>query len=205
MLKVVRVGDWGAAMNLTRGMAGRFNRAMDQAVHQEAQNFRKHVLKAFKTSGNSNGKPWQKNEPWTIKRKRSSKPLIDKGDLFGSIVTMKVGDSAYFVGVPNNARSYKGEQLTKIGEVHEFGRVITMTVTKKQFYYIMNLLKKFGNTGKKSSGKKLRIGGTLIIRIPERSFLRSTMDAHFKQADVEKRMMTFVAQKMGWSPGKKSP
>jgi phage gpG-like protein len=205
MIQVVKVGDWAAALSITKGMEQRFGRAMDTAVKREAQKFRNDVLKAFRTSGRSNGKPWQRNEPWTIKRKKSSKPLIDKGDLYGSIIVIPVQESTYFVGIPNNARSDNGEKMTRIGAVHEYGHVITMQVTSKQFKYIMGLLRKYGPTGKKSSANKLRPGSTLVIRIPERSFLRETFKAHFKPGDVEARMMNFVAQKMGWQPGQKNP
>ena len=206
MIDIIKVGDWSAAFKITSGMSARFKHAMDKAVHKEAQNFRNKVLQAFRSSGKSNGKPWRKNEPWTIKRKKSSKPLIDKGDLYGSIVVIPVQESTYFIGVPNNARSHKGAKLTRVGSVHEFGQVITMTVTAKQFYYIMHLIRKYGSSGKKpSSGSKVKIGGTLIIRIPERSFLRDTLKEHFKPADVEARVMGHVTQQMGWAPGQRGP
>jgi hypothetical protein len=183
-----------------RGLSSAYRSAQVKAVHQEAHFFRKKVIECFKSGGKSNNDAWKSNSPSTIKGKGSSKPLIDKGDLIGSVGVVKAAVDTFFVGVPNNARSKSGTSYVKIGAVHEFGKVITMKITRKQWRWFMANAKKLG-PGKGSGGAKpkFRPGAILTIKIPERSFLRSTRDAHFGGGKslrrVKERMVTLLASK----------
>lgn len=167
-----KTGQWKDARQMLPGLAGEYRDAQIKATRQEAELFRKRVLEAFKTSGRSSNVTWQANEPSTIRRKKSDKPLIDKGDLIGSVTIIEVGPGEFFAGVPNNARSPSG-RLTQIGKVHEFGQVIVQKLKK----------------------------GVRVIKIPERSFLRSTKAAHFDGGKSRKRVQARVAKFMRRATG----
>lgn len=187
MIKTRKVGHWKALDYNMVQLATRVRVAQHIAVQQEAQMFRGKVIRAFTTSGRSNGKKWPKNSPSTIAQKGSSKPLIDTGDLRNSIVAIPAGRNRAFVGVSSKKRTKDGERLVDIAEVHEFGRTIAIRVTQKMFNYVMAQLSQNGGKRRKGTGQ-FKPGSVLIIKIPERSFLRATADAHFTAAKVIPRV-----------------
>lgn len=158
-----KIGPWGIARTTVLSLPTRSKAALKKSVLQEAQLFRTLTVKAFTTGGKSNGIKWPKIQPETRKRKGSSKPLIDTGQLRNSIVVIKEGDGA-FVGVPSKVKR-KGRPLVDIAWVHEYGKVIAQR----------------------------RGGGVVLIKIPQRSFLQSTFDKHFQQGDVQARMSGRIA------------
>lgn len=192
-----KIGDWKRARRELPGMADKYRDAQIMAVRQEAEFFRKKVIECFKTGGKSSNIAWKPNAPSTIRAKGSSKPLIDSGDLVGSVTIIQASTDTFFCGVPNNARSKKGKPFVKIGKVHEFGKTITMKISKKQHGWMMANIKKLGG-GKKSGGSSgtFKVGGTLKIIIPARSFLRSTRDAHFGGEKSRRRVQGRVAKFM---------
>jgi phage gpG-like protein len=192
-----KVGDWKRARAVLPGMAAAYADAQKKAVNQEAQLFRRRVVECFKSSGKTNGISWRPNSPSTVNAKGSSKPLIDKGDLWGSVTIIKVSDDTFFCGVPNNARSKDGTKYVKIGAVHEFGKVITMKITRKQWRWFMANAKRLGpGNGSGGAKPKFRPGAVLTIKIPERSFMRSTRDAHFQTEKSRKRIQGRIAKFM---------
>lgn len=166
---IKKTGDWNLALAAVTGMAKRMKVASEQALLKEANEYRKNVIKAFDTSGASNGRRWKPLKQSTIDRgRRGTKPLIDTGDLRKSIVVIK-GDGGVFVGVPNKARRKGGGPLVNIAAVHEFGKVIAQ-----------------------------RRGSSItIIRIPRRSFISATAAKHHRGARVKARYAAAVAQGMG--------
>ncbi len=171
---VMKVGDWAKARAAVGGMATRMQNATTKATRQEAQLYRKMVLRAFQSRGKSNGYAWQKLKPDTIRRKGSSKPLVDTAQLRNSIVVIEKGGNI-FVGVSSKKRRSDGGSLVNIAAVHEFGKVIAQ-----------------------KRGTKV-----VLITIPKRSFLQATQDAHFQPSDVAKRYAQRVALLMGpgWGGG----
>jgi len=163
-MKFTKVGDWHRARMMLGAAVVRTHRSIQRAVKQEAQYFRAKVLKAFQTRGNSNGITWAPNAPSTIARKGSSKPLIDTGQLRGSIQVVQSGD-VFFVGVPSFSMRDDGKSMVSIGAIHEYGTVIAQT----------------------------RGDSMVLIQIPQRSFIQSTADAHFQPEDVRKRFMARFA------------
>ena len=88
--------------------------------------------------------------------KGSSKPLVDQGDLIGSISVKSLTPFSAFVGIMKGAKGKKGQNLVNIGKVHEYG--VTISVTDKMRGW-------FGAQGahlKKS---------TRAIVIPKRAFI----------------------------------
>lgn len=171
MTIVHKVGQWNAARALLNGMGGRYNRAVTRAIKLEAQLFRSMVLRAFNTRGRSNGKAWPKLQPATIRRKGSTKPLIDRGDLRNSVAVIDRG-GAIFVGVPSNTRSARGP-IVSIAAVHEYGK----TIIQKR-------------------GSKI-----VVIKIPRRSFIADTAGFHFKAKAVRERVAARVQLALGKGMG----
>jgi len=165
---VKKVGDWNAARAATANMGARMVRATDRATRQEAQLFRSLVVRAFNSGGATNGKRWEPNKPATKERKGSSKPLIDSGQLRNSVQVVEKGDMI-FVGVPSNVKRSGGGPLVSIAAVHEYGKIIAQR----------------------------RGGRVVLIKIPERSFIRSTADFHFKPSAVRPRFFARVALALG--------
>ena len=104
-------------------------------------------------SGAPGGQKFVPNSPMTVARKCSSKPLIDKGDLVGSIAYQVIDANNVFVGVK------KGKEVN-IAAVHEFG--CTIGVTPKMRAYLHH------------QGIHLR-ASTQYIHIPARPFLRPVL------------------------------
>lgn len=194
-VKVKKVGQWDKLRKVLPQVDEDYKKAQTQAVEKEALLFAKKVDEAFKTSGGSNGKKWAPNSRSTIAIKGSAKPLINSGDLRSSITVKNVGADKFFAGVPNNVRSKNGGQMVNIGEVHEFGKVIVMRITKKQHAFVMANLAKLGG-GRRGGGGSFRVGGTLVIKIPQRSFLGATMEAHFTERKSRSRIKRRISAKL---------
>ena len=129
-----------------------------------------HAVSAVKKTiveGSPGGNAFTANHPFTVAKKGSSKPLINDGDLVGSITHEDVGLNVVWVGVKKGSRSKDGGDLVDIAWVHEFG--CSIRVTERMRVYLH------------SQGLHLK-PATEYIRIPERSFLRAALnDSAFKE------------------------
>lgn len=125
------------------------------------------VVKTGIRDGAPGGKAFIANSALTVERKGSSSPLIDQGDLVGSITYDDIDLNTVWVGVKKGSRSKKGNNLVDIAWVHEFGCTIRITSQRR---------KTLG-----SRGVNLK-PNTRYIVIPERSFLRATLnDSAFRE------------------------
>ncbi len=129
-----------------------------------------HAASAVKKAiveGSPGGKTFAANHPFTVSQKGSSKPLINNGDLVGSITHEEVGLNTVWVGVKKGSRSKNGGDIVDIAWVHEFG--CTIRVTERMRAYL--------------HGQGLHLKqSTEYIVIPERSFLRATLnDSAFRE------------------------
>ncbi len=70
------------------------------------------------------GQPFVELAPGTIKRKKSSKALIDTGFLVNAITQKIMADKA-FVGLLRGTVNKKGENMVNIGAVMEYGATIS--------------------------------------------------------------------------------
>ena len=152
-------GDWGKIANL-------FNpSALKSAIHKAAERVgnegRTKVIEGIK-SGAPGGVPFKPNNPLTIAMKGSSKPLINHGDLLGSVTYENIDDKHIFIGVK------KGQEAS-IAAVHEFG--CTIGVTPKMRAYLHY------------NGVHLK-ASTKYIHIPARPFLRPVLLGHEFTSDV---------------------
>ncbi|MDR1648916.1 MAG: phage virion morphogenesis protein [Synergistaceae bacterium] len=117
-------------------------------------------------SGAPGGQAFTPLSPHTIARKGSSKPLIDHGDLVGSITHENPDLNTVWIGVKKGARGKNGD-MANIAAVHEFGCTnengCAIKVTPKMRAYLHY------------SGIHLR-SATEYIVIPPRPFLASTLN-----------------------------
>lgn len=149
-----------------------------------------------------------------------SKILIRTGDLRNSIQIQVIGKGQVFVGVNRTAgnatrasrnqkkSTKKGKQLTfkaitkaqvqakpmslvNLGEIHEFGAVVKVTVTKAMQAYFFGVLLK--GAGKGGGGKgTFKVGAKLTIRIPARPFIGPAVNA-LSQSEYETAVAIKIA------------
>jgi len=122
-------------------------------------------------SGAPGGEKFAPLSPVTIAHKGSSKPLIDKGDLVGSVTYATPDTNTVFIGVRKSAKGKDGVGLANVAAVHEFG--CTVPVTPKMRAYLHH------------EGIHLK-ASTQYINIPPRPFLRPTLkDPKFREKVAE--------------------
>ncbi len=142
------------------------------------------------------GKAFQPLAASTKKMKRSSKALIDKGDMIGSINVTPLplsAEVAVFVGINRGKRSSDGKDLVNIAEIHEFGtRPFMITVTPKlRAWWFAMFRKKIFKTPLSPRTFILKHPG-----VPERPFLRPSFEKWRKGADG--RALKAIAKQMGF-------
>ena len=101
------------------------------------------------------GKNFAPNHPYTIAKKGSSKPLIDKGDLLGSVTYDVFNQNSVFIGVK------KESGTANIAAVHEFGCTIKVTPKMRAYLHYNGLHLK---------------DSTQYVNIPARSFIRPVLE-----------------------------
>lgn len=225
-LRIRLIGEWERTRRLMskyRG-GGKFRQSLDKAINAEAQAFAAEVRKGIK-SGAPAGKKFEANRPLVVYRKKSNKPLIDNGDLRNSVRVKRVAQMEYFAGVHRTAkqRSMKGahagesggQPLVNIAEVHEFGKVITIKITKKMQRWFFAELVRAGRFAarRRSKGTKpapsspsggarpsFKPGAVLIIRIKPRPFLTPVFED--RRGGAEARIIKDLARRLGGDFGR---
>lgn len=156
------IGDWDKAIRLLSP------KYMQQALLKAANRagvFAAGEIKRGIINQAPGGKPFAPLHPFTIgkapfpPRKKSSKALIDHNDLVNSATYQVLSPEKVLVGVKKSVPGKKG--VVDIAAVHEYG--CTIRVTDKMRGYLH------------SQGLHLK-QSTQFIRIPERSYLRATIN-----------------------------
>lgn len=111
-----KFGDWRGLTNMLINAPRRYK----HEIEKEMGNVARKVQKSMVTGITSKRFNLAENAPSTIKRKKSSTPLVDKGDLVGSIATKKV-DGGYFVGAFRTAVNSEGKKLANIFAIVTYG------------------------------------------------------------------------------------
>ena len=154
-------GDWSRLdqiLNPSRIAAG-VQQAAARVGNYGASEVKKGIV-----SGAPGGQKFVPNSSMTTARKGSSKPLIDKGDLVGSITYQVVDNNNVFVGVK------KGDEAN-IAAVHEFGCTIQVTPKMRAYFHYQGIHLK---------------ASTQFIVIPPRPFLRPVLlSSDFKTGVAE--------------------
>jgi len=143
-------GDWDKVSQIFN--AARIKNAL-YGVAAKVGNYGASEVKKGIRSGAPGGQTFQALSEFTIQRKGSSKPLIDKGDLIGSITFEVVDDDSVAIGV-------KKGNAGNIAAVHEYGCTIEVTPKMRAFLHYNGIHLKEATT---------------YINIPPRPFLRPVL------------------------------
>jgi len=199
MASVIKVGGWQQAQRILRAGPARFRRAVDRAVLQEAQLYKKEIVRGL-TSGRPGGKTLEPLSPTTLATRRArgmrgSKPLIARGDLRRSITVVKGPFGGAFVGVLRSARGSDGQSLVNVAAVHELGKTVVVRLTPTSRRFLMMILREAGIEPGGGGGGT----GIAVIRIPARPFLRPVFDKLSKGAParVTRRVALLLAGDFG--------
>lgn len=207
-MTIYRVGQWGEASRILTSGPVKLRLAMDRAVLQEAQFFRKKVVEGFRTQ-RPGGKKFRKLSETTLAIRKfegfgGSKALIVRGDLRNSVTVVKqnspIGVEA-FVGVLKNAKGKDGKKLVNIAEVHEKGsRPIVIEVTPKMRAYLAMAFTAYFGELSGGGGGGLSIG-IIVTRIPPRPFIQPVATKWFTGAAAQTRFLARVAALLGGNFG----
>jgi hypothetical protein len=177
---VKKAGDWDLARRVLTGMPERLERAVDQALRQEAQLLRSEVVKGI-TSQAPGGRPFEPLAPNTLasrrlKRFRGTKALLRNADLRNAIQPI-VRNGQMFVGVPRKAKGRDGASLVDVARLNEFGSdPIVIPITPKMRRFLHALRKEAGGSGGASSSSG--VPGVIVTRIRARPFLRPAVEQY---------------------------
>lgn len=172
------VGDWKKAKEVITAAPDDLEQALESAVLGLGEKYAGLIRKKM---GSNVAPP---NSPFTVMAKRSSKTLINKGDLRNSVTAIRVGRFQVFVGVPRTAKTKVASPIgesARLANILENGAIIVMQMTDKQRRYL------HATIGKKASKTSTKEGntGVLVIHIPARPFIRPVFDEHLPKAPAE--------------------
>ena len=120
---VKRFGDWDKARAKLAGNPGaRMALALRQATVKNAILLVREIKRGIRSQA-PGGKPFVKLAESTIRRKGSSKALIDTGFLINAITQKIMADRA-FVGLLRGTVNKDGDDMVNIGAVMEYGATI---------------------------------------------------------------------------------
>ena len=120
---VRRTGDWSKARaKLAAAPGARLTLGLKQATLKNALLLVREIKRGIRSQA-PGGKPFAKLAESTIRRKGSSKALIDTGFLVNAITQRIVAEGA-FVGLLRGTVNKEGEDLVNIGAVMEYGATI---------------------------------------------------------------------------------
>ena len=151
-------GDWDKIANILNParMKAKLTVAAKKVGAYGASAVKKGIV-----SGAPGGKKFVPLSPMTIANKGSSSPLIDKGDLVGSVTYATPNENTVFIGVRKSAKSKDGGALANVAAVHEFGCTIRVTPKMRAYLHYQGIHLK---------------SSTQYISVPPRPYLRPTLD-----------------------------
>jgi len=122
-MAVRRFGQWNKAKQvLGTNLGSRLAQALRQATVKNAMLLVREIKKGI-VSQAPGGQPFAKLAESTVRRKGSSKALIDTGFLLASVTQLILGDRA-FVGLLRGTRNKDGDEMVNIGAIMEYGATI---------------------------------------------------------------------------------
>ncbi len=122
-MAVERFGDWNKVEKLLTGnLAARFQIAVYKATVKNALLLVREIKKGIKSQA-PGGQAFVKLAESTIKKKGSSKALIDTGFLINAVTQKIMGDKA-FIGLLRGTRNKSGDEIVNIGAIMELGATI---------------------------------------------------------------------------------
>lgn len=197
MVKFKQVGAWLEAHELLKNLPKALPKAVEQAIRQEAELLRSTIIKKIRSG------PFAPLSPRTlavykfIGRKHGGKPLNGRGDLAGGVKVIPKGKS-FFIGIPAGVKGKDGQEIVRIGLVHEEGRTIVMKYTPKMAAFLHAAFRAAGlPEPSKSSGAAKT--GILVIQIPARPFMKPSFDewSHGLHDRLEQRVIKLLEKASG--------
>ncbi len=168
------VGDWKKSKEVLAAAPA----DLEQAVHKAVIGLANYLAGRIKRKISSNIAP--ANSPFTVMMKKSSKTLIEKGDLRNSVTVIQGGRHEAFIGIPQAGGA------ADLASVLEKGRTIVMRMTPKMLAYLHATL---GSKASKIPSKGPSTG-VLVIHIPARPFMEPTFAE--EESKVEKKFEALV-------------
>jgi len=110
-------GDWGKVLARLATLNALMEKNLQRATKRNAIFMRDKIKETIRVGREE----WPELKEATIKRKGSSRILVDQADLMNCITALEAGKFIYFIGVPRAVRHSNGEELVNIGAIHEFG------------------------------------------------------------------------------------
>lgn len=218
-MELVLTGLWAEAEAAFPDLKTKIPKAIEQALLQEAHDLRKRMVSQFRAQAPIGG-TWSPLSPMTLRARKlagfgGTKILIRTSDLRNSIGVNPVSPGLVFVGVNRSAKSDKNKgamaDLVNLGELHEFGKVIKIKVTRKMQRFMFGVMLKTGK-GRDLRGKfakggtkhvskgNFKLGATIVIRIPARPFIGPAVNAMTPEqyeASIAERMAKLLNGKVG--------
>ncbi len=122
-------GNWSTVRHKLQHAAKTCHKQLQQAVLREATHLASNIQINITEAGRWAKKPFAPNAASTIKRKKSSAPLINHGDLRNSITVRQLNNpTTILVGIPGDAsRQHRpmGDCIAAYARIHEFGATYT--------------------------------------------------------------------------------
>lgn len=119
-----KTGPWMKYAKMLHNSASKTHETLKRETAKQAAKLATGIKKNIQTSGNFAGKPFAPLKESTIKRKGSSKPLIDTGDAMGAVAAVKLDELRYLVGVPGGVSGGKTHAtISGYMRVHEEGGI----------------------------------------------------------------------------------
>lgn len=112
-----KTGDWNKMIDMMGAMEHRCLKSSQREFGRVAEKVKTSMI----TGITSKRFKLEENKTSTIKRKGSSTPLVDDGDLIGSIKTHKVSARLFLVGAHKDAVDKDGKSVANIFAVNTYG------------------------------------------------------------------------------------
>ncbi len=196
---IIRVGDWAVAEHILRTGAARAQRAIDQAVQQEAQFLRAKIVEGIRQQS-PGGEAFLPLAPATLAKRnlrgfQGTKALLVRGDLRNGFVVRREGWGAAFVGVLRTARGRDGQPLANVAELNEFGsRPIIIHITPQMAAFLGALARESGHDSGGGSHEGGHGTGIVVVQIPARPFIRPVVQRYFgNQNEVRDRFFRRIS------------
>lgn len=119
---IEKFGPWGKFGKMLERSANKAASQTERALAKAANRLASDMKKNITDQGATAGKPFRKLKDSTIKRKGSSKALIDTGAMRNSLKAIKRDRFEQFVGIPGEATN-DGESIPEYARRLEFGGV----------------------------------------------------------------------------------
>ena len=150
MATIRLTGDWAKLdVKMKQLSAEGYRQFVSRVLNKMALFYKQTIQKNIKSRGGLAGEPFVPNKPSTIKRKKSSLPLVDTGELFNSIsYIVEVSKKRAIVGVERGPIYKDGQKVSDIAKVNEFGAVTKNGTVIPSRPFIRSVLNSVGIYGK---------------------------------------------------------